>query len=103
MAIMIMWCVMANNDDVMALSLAAQLLYGWGWGCSVGPSPLPYTQKKEGRGFSSTLGFQNTCRGFFSTRKKGAVRTAKIVAVVGEWLYRYLYLYRKEGPQECQV
>jgi hypothetical protein len=28
--------------------------------------------KNEGRGFSSTLGFQNMCRGFFSNRKKEA-------------------------------
>jgi hypothetical protein len=46
----------------------------------------------------STLGFQNTCRGFFSTPKKGSVRMAKIVAVAGERLYRYHYLYRKEEP-----
>jgi hypothetical protein len=100
MAMMMMWCVTVNNDDVMALPLPAQLPYGWSWGYSVGPSPLPYTQKKEGRGFSSTLGFQNTCGGFFSTPQKSAVRTAKIVVVAGERLYHYhyLYLYHKEGP-----
>ena len=51
---------------------------------TIGPGPraaCPTLEKKEDRGISSTLGFQNTCRAFFSTPQKRPVRMAKVCIV----------------------
>jgi hypothetical protein len=42
-------------------TVTIRIVLGW-W---VEHRLLRYTKKNEGRGNSSTLGFQNTCRGFF--------------------------------------